>query len=169
MSCYRFLAPVAAVGLALSSAGPAAAAAPQHFGPFTNSGSVTVDCGGFDASISYTEIRRSIRYTDSAGHVTAIKRFTSAPDDTWINLSTGKTIHVRGNFVQTLDFTTGSVTITGYRYLVTEPGTGVTVQEVGRIVYTDETEQEILNEAGQHNVTSEEEIGSAFCGALAAP
>lgn len=166
MTHLRFLAPVAVMGMLLASAAPASAAPPEHRGPFVESGAVTVDCGAFDATINFTETRRSIWFTDADGNVTGIKRFVSAPDDTWVNLTTGKTIYVRGNFVQTWDVATGTVTITGFRYLVTEPGAGVTVQEVGRIVYTDQTEQEILSEAGQHNVTSEEEIGREFCGSL---
>lgn len=169
MTRLRFLAPIAVAGLMLTSECPASANPPGHFGPFVNSDSFTVDCGDFDATINFTETRRAVRYTDSDGNVTSIKRFVSAPNDTWTNLTTGKTILVRANFIQTWDAATGTVTITGFRYLVNETGGGVTVQEVGRIIYTDETEQEILSEAGQHNVTSEQEIGQEFCGALASP
>ncbi|MET3176626.1 UNVERIFIED_ORG: hypothetical protein ABIB52_004501 [Arthrobacter sp. UYCu721] len=166
MSPLRFLAPVAVAGLLLTSAGAASAAPPEHFGPFVESGSFVADCGDFDASITGTVSTRYNRFTDADGNVTSVQQFVSAPADTWINLETGKTIVVRAHFVQTWNAETGTLTIVGFRYLVNETGDGVTVQEVGHIVYTDRTEQEVISMAGQHEVYSEELIGPALCGAL---
>ena len=42
----------------------------------------------------------------------------------------------------------------------------MTVQEVGRIVYTDRTEQEIVSMAGQHELDSWDLIEPTLCGAL---
>lgn len=166
MSHLRFLAPVALTGILFASAAPASAAAPEHFGPFEGSGSFTADCGSFTASGSGYGSTRFTRFSDGNGEVTRIQQFVYAPADTWTNLTTGKTIVVRAHFVQTWDAKTGHLTVTGFRYLVNEAGEGVTVQEVGRIVYRDETEQEVVSMAGQHQVYSWDLIGPALCGAL---
>lgn len=166
MSHLGFLAPITAAGMLFASAGAATAAPPEHFGPFEGSGSFTADCGPFLAYVSGYGSTRFTRFTDANGDVTRIQQFVYAPADTWTNLTTGKTIAVRAHFVQTLDARTGSLTIVGFRYLVSEVGDGVTVQEVGRIVYADETEQDLLSMAGQHHIYSFDLIGPVLCGAL---
>lgn len=162
----RSLTPVATAIMLLASAGVAAADAPEHFGPFEGSGSFTVDCRAFEASVSGSGSYRATRFTDSNGNVTRIQEFISAPADTWVNLDTQKSIVVRGHFVQTWDARTDTLTVVGFRYLVNEAGDGVTVQEVGRIVYADRTEQEVISMTGQHELYSEELIGPALCGEL---
>ncbi|MFJ5860661.1 hypothetical protein ACIQCM_04500 [Pseudarthrobacter sp. NPDC092439] len=166
MTLLRFLAPAAAAVMVLASAAPGAAAAPEQFGPFEESYSFTVDCGPFDVAISGTASTRYTRFTDSEGNVTRVQQFVSAPADTWVNLTSQESIVVRGNFLQTWDASNGQLAIVGFRYLVNEPGDGVTVQEVGRIIYADRTELEVISMTGQHEVYSEELIGPAFCGEL---
>jgi hypothetical protein len=166
MSRLRFLAPVAVAAMVFASASPASAAAPEHFGPFVESGTGIADCGGFEASISGTVSTRYTRFSDAEGNITGLKQFVSAPADTWTNLTTGKSIVVRAHFVQTWDAATGNLTIVGFRYVVNEVGGGVTVQEVGRIVYADRTEQEILSMAGHHDISNWDLIGPVLCGAL---
>ncbi|PTT70200.1 hypothetical protein [Arthrobacter sp. HMWF013] len=166
MSRLRFQAPVAVAGILFASAGSASAAAPEHFGPDVQSGTGIADCGDFDASISGTVSTRYTVFKDADGNVTGFKQFVSAPADTWTNLETQKSIVVRGHFVQTWDAESSNLTVVGFRYVVNEASEGVTVQEVGRIVYADQSEQEILAMAGQHDISNWDLIGPVLCGAL---
>ena len=98
-------------------------------------------------------------------------QFVLAPSDEWVNTTTGKTIIVRGEFQQTFTRVPGTdeftLTIVGHRYMVNQPGLGVTVQDVGRIIYADPSEETILAMAGQHDLADQDLIGPVFCGALA--
>ncbi|MHA7279850.1 hypothetical protein ACX80H_08875 [Arthrobacter sp. MDT2-2] len=166
MSPLRFLTPLAIAATLLVSANSASAAAPERLGPFEDFGTFEIDCGSFKASGFGDISTRFTRFTDSEGNITKIQQFVSAPADTWVNLSTQKTIVIRGRFIQTWDAATGDLTIVGFRYLVNERGEGVTIQEVGRIVYTDRTEQEVISMAGQHELYRAELIDPAICSAL---
>ncbi|HEX8939817.1 MAG TPA: hypothetical protein VF763_06600 [Candidatus Limnocylindrales bacterium] len=59
-----------------------------------------------------------------------------------------------------------SKTITGFRYMVTEPGTGVTIRDVGRIVYGDLEQTVELWAAGKHDLVYESQFDGVFCAAL---
>lgn len=166
MSPLRFLSPLVIAAVLLVSANGASAAPPERFGPFEDFGTFDIDCGSFEALGSGDISTRFTRFTDSEGNVTRIQQFVSAPADTWVNPGTQKTIVIRGRFIQTWDAATGDLTIVGFRYLVNERGEGVTIQEVGRIVYTDRTEQEVISMAGQHELYRAELIDPAICSAL---
>ncbi len=84
-----------------------------------------------------------------------------------VNLDTGKTVTVRAHFVQTYDGTTGTVTVTGFRYLGTDPGSGVAIKDAGRILFADETEESVLFRAGRHDTATPDLLGPALCGAVA--
>ena len=67
---------------------------------------------------------------------------------------------------------TGSVggstkTITGYRYMVNEPGVGALIRDVGRITYGDLEQTIVLWQAGEHDLALAEAFQPTFCGALA--
>ena len=91
-----------------------------------------------------------------------VQQFVRAPSDEWVNTTTGKTIIVRGEFQQTYTRVPGTdeftVTIVGHRYMVNEPGLGVTVQEVGRIIYADPSEETILAMAGQGHDLADQDL-----------
>jgi hypothetical protein len=158
------------IGVSLP-AGAAAATAPERLGPFTETEQFTVDCGTFAAAVSGTSSTRFTVFFDASGDVTRAQQFVRAPGDLWENTTTGKSVVVRGEFVQTYTRVPGTdeftVTIVGFRYLVNEPGSGVIVQEVGRIVYAEPSEETILAMAGQHDLADEARITPVFCGALA--
>lgn len=164
------LAPAVALASVALTASPAAAAAPDHVGPFTETGTAVVDCGDFDATITGTVTRKATLFYDSDGTLVRVQEFVSAPRDVWENTDTGATIVVRGQFTQTYNRVDDSdvfdVTITGFRYLVNEPGTGVTTQEVGRIVYRDFTEQDVVSMAGQHDLYDGRTVEPTFCDAI---
>jgi len=167
---FKLLAPLVILASLALSAGPAAAAAPEQFGPFTESGSFTVDCGTFEATVTGTVTTHFKVFFDADGNVTRFQQFVLAPHDVWQNTQTGKSIVVRGQFEQTGTRIAGTdefrLTVVGHRYLVNEPGAGVIVQEVGRIVYADLTEQAIISMAGMHDLASEALIGPTICGAI---
>lgn len=164
------LAPAVVLASVVLTASPAAAEAPDHFGPFTETGTINVDCGDFDATITGTATRRATLFYDSDGAIIRVQEFVSAPRDVWENTETGARIVVRGQFKQTYnrvgDTDVFDVTITGFRYMVNEPGAGVTVQEVGRIVYSDFTEEDVVSMAGQHDLYDGRTVGPTFCDAI---
>ena len=159
-----------AASCALVPVAPASAAAPATFGPFTDTYAFTVDCGDFTAEVEGTATFRATVYVDADGDVVRWTQFVRAPRDSWTNTTTGKTIVVRGNFQQTYtpDVETGQVVVAirGFRYLVNEPGSGVTIQEVGRIAYDDLDETTVITMAGQHDLADPSLIGPTFCSAL---
>jgi hypothetical protein len=161
----------AAVASALTPLGSAAAAQPESFGPFTDPYSFTVDCGDFTALVEGTVTFRERVYHDADGELDRWVQFIRAPRDTWTNTTTGEQITVRGIFQQTYtptpDGETVTVAIRGFRYLVNEPGSGVTVTEVGKIIYDDLDETTPIFQAGQHDLANPALIEPTFCEALA--
>lgn len=171
MTRSRFLVvPVALCAAALWPGGTAAADGPVRF---TQSFPVDeeVDCGAFTATIEGEVTERYVVFLDEDGDLLRFTKYVSAPADVWTNTTTGASIVVRGHFVQTHVPVEGTdyfaVTIRGFRYLVNEPGTGVAVQEVGRITYADPGEQLALSQAGQHDLADPDDIVPTFCAALA--
>ena len=167
----QLLVPILVAAGLVSTAGPAAAVEPDHLGPFVESYDFTVDCGDFEATVTGTSSTRVTRFFDANGDVTRETVFVRAPYDVWTNTETGEFIVVRGEFQQTYTPIRGTdqttVTIRGFRYLVNEPKVGVTVQEVGRIVYGEPTEETILSLAGKHEAADSDQVEAVFCAELA--
>jgi len=167
MKRFRLMVPMLVVLRLLSSAGTVSAGQPIRLGPFVDTYQFTVDCGTFEATVSGTSSTRFVVFFDTSGNLTRVEQIVRAPADLWVNATSGSSIVVRGEFQQTFDVGAGTVTVVGFRYIVNQPGSGVTVQEVGRIVYADPIEETILSMAGQHNVAQENLIPGVFCAALA--
>lgn len=172
MNALRLLVPVSVATAAVLVTAPAAAAPPDRFVEARNvAGSFTVDCGTFTAEVTGTFSQRFTVFFDAAGQVTRFTEFVSAPRDVWTNTSTGESIVVRGHFVQVATRIPGTDTfdrtVTGFRYLVNEPGEGVTIRDVGRIVYDDLTEQTWSSVSGQHDFASSALLEPTFCAAIA--
>ena len=171
MRRLQLLVPLLTTAGVIAVASPAAAAEPEHLGPFIDSYDFTVDCGDFEATVTGTSSTRFTAFLDSDGNFTRLQQYVRAPHDEWTNTDTGKTIVVRGEFQQTYTPIPGidqiTVAIRGFRYLVNEPGRGVTVQEVGRIVYGEPTEETILFLAGIHEAADSDQVEAVFCAALA--
>ncbi len=171
MRPVRLLVPIAAVAAALSVAAPATATPPDHVVATSDENySFDVDCGTFTARVTGVVSNRFTVFFDAEGTVTRFTEFVSAPRDLWTNTSTGRSVVVKGHFVQVATRITGTDefdrTVTGFRYLVNEPGQGVTIRDVGRIVYDDLTEQTWTDVAGQHDLADGAAIGPTFCGAI---
>ena len=168
----RRLAVPASVAAAMVAAATASAAAPAQFGPFTDSySSIGMSCDGFDILIQGTETKRFTVFFDGSGNVTRVVRHDSAPHDTLTNTVTGKSIVVRAEFDEIITPIPGTdeatKTIVGFRYMVNEPGFGVTVRDVGRITYGDLEQTIVLWQAGEHDLALASSIEPTFCAALA--
>ena len=94
----------------------------------------------------------------SAGMAWTRMQLSWHPRMNWVNTTTGHTDHCARRIPADLTRVPGTdeftLTIVGHRYMVNQPGLGVTVQEVGRIIYADPSEETILAMAGQHDLVS---------------
>jgi hypothetical protein len=164
-----------APGLAIAALVPASvamASAPSQFGPFTNSYSeVGFNCDGFDILIEGTGTDSFTVFEDHAGEVTKVIYRARYPHDVLTNTVTGRSIVVRGVFNEFLERIPGTdeftKSIVGFRYLVNEPGVGVTIRDVGRISYADLEQTIVLWQAGEHELALDEAVEPTFCSALA--
>jgi hypothetical protein len=157
--------------------GSASAGPPDHFvQAFKEAGEFTFDCskvGDFDFEVHVvsTYSQRFTVFFDADGNITRFKEYVSAPHDVLTNTTTGESIVVRGHFVQVATRIAGTDefdrTITGFRYMVNEPGDGVTIQEVGRIVYDNLDETSWHDVAGQHDLANPMLVEPTLCAALA--
>jgi hypothetical protein len=165
-----FLVPAAAAA-ALLAASAANGAAPLELGTFTDTYDVIgMNCDGFDIRIQGSETQRFTVFFDDTGNVARVVKHDSAPHDTLTNTVTGKSIVVRGEFDETMTPIPGTdeatKTIVGFRYMVDEPGVGVTIRDVGRIVYGDFEQTILLWQAGEHDLALDSSIEPTFCAAL---
>jgi hypothetical protein len=130
-----------------------------------------MNCDSFDVLIQGTETRRFSVFLDDAGEVSKVIKYDSALHDTLTNTVTGKSIVVRGEFNEFMERIPGAdeftKTVVGHRYLVTEPGLGVTIRDVGRITYGHLEQTIVLWQAGKHDLALDSEIEPTFCDALA--
>jgi hypothetical protein len=159
------------LGAVLMTGTVAGAGAPERFGPFVQEYSfVGFSCDGFDIMIEGAGTDEFTIWFDDTGEVARVLYRARYPHDTLTNLTTGASIVVRGEFQETIvrDPGTGDFTksITGFRYLVNEPGTGITVRDVGRISYGDLEQTIVTWQAGKHDLALDAQIWEAFCAAL---
>jgi hypothetical protein len=157
---------------ALVAASVARAGGPLHSGPFANSYSfVGFNCEGFDILIEGEGTDSFTVFFDDAGEVMKVIYRAGYPHDTLTNTVSGRSIVVRGEFQEFIERIPGSdeftKTITGFRYLVNEPGVGVTIRDVGRITYGDLEQTIVLWQAGEHDLALDAEFEPTFCAALA--
>jgi len=81
------------------------------------------------------------------------------------NSVTGLTLHEHGHFTETIDLLSGTDTVTGNQEIANRPGTGVVVQDVGKVVY-DANGDLVFFAGGRHH--SEVLLGDqVLCDALA--
>ena len=168
----RLAAVLAVTACSVVAASSAAASAPDRVVLASNETvEFTVDCGGFEAHVSGQLSNRFTLFLDSEGTVTRATQFISAPRDVWTNTETGASIVVRGHFVQVLNRIPGTDefdrTVTGFRYMVNEPGEGVTIKDAGRIVYENLDETSWRDLAGRHDFADGALIETTLCAALA--
>ena len=117
--------------LAIPSAASALAPVSESFS-FSESG--TIKCSGFKDQFTDYYDGTEVTYFDSAGNpIRVVISAEHHSDDT--NSVTGLTVHEHGHFTITSDLLTGTETITGNQEIANRPGTGIVVQDVGRVVY----------------------------------
>ena len=125
---------LAACAVALWLLGPsiASARAPEREAfSFSNPG--VVDCATFEDQFTDFFAARAVRYFDAAGDPTRIViHWEHHSNDT--NSATGLTLHEHGHFTETIDLMSGTDTITGNEEIANRPGTGVVVQDAGKVV-----------------------------------
>jgi hypothetical protein len=131
---------VALVGLFALTAvfgllGPATAAgrAPER-STFSFSNPGVIDCGSFKDQFTDFFAAHAVTYFDRAGDpIRIVIHWEHHSNDT--NSVTGLTLHEHGHFTETIDLLSGTDTITGNQEIANRPGTGVVVQDVGKVVY----------------------------------
>jgi len=168
IALFFVLAVVLALGLATS---PARASGPLHDGPFMNSYDfIGFNCDGFDIRLEGAGTDSFTTFLDDAGDVTRVIYRARYPHDTLTNTVSGSSIVVRGEFQEVLNRIPGTdqftKTISGFRYMVNEPATGVTIRDVGLITYGDLGQTIILWQAGEHELALDAAFEPTFCGAL---
>jgi hypothetical protein len=168
----KWLAIAGLVTTALLAASVARASGPLHFGPFTNSYSfIGFNCDGFDILIEGAGTDSLTVFLDDAREVTKVIYRARYPHDTLTNTVTGKSIIVRGEFQEFIERIPGTdeftKTIDGFRYMVNEPGVGVTIRDVGQITYGDLEQTIVLWQAGEHDLALDAAREPTFCAALA--
>jgi hypothetical protein len=144
---------------------PAAAAGPEHFGPFEDAYDFSVDCGSFDATIAGVSQTWFTFWSEDRFMMRVL-----APADTITNLSTGRSVVIRGEFSQTMERIGDDewrVTVRGHRYMVNEPGAGLVIADVGRIVYGNLDEDLVLSAAGRHELAQPTEVEPRLCTVVA--
>jgi uncharacterized protein YlzI (FlbEa/FlbD family) len=149
------------------------AAGPDQWGPFEWSDTYYGSCGNdFDVRLDTHGWEALTVWADEDYNVNKVIDRVRAPADVFTNLSTGRQIVVRGEFQEIIERVPGTEeftkTITGFRDLINDPGSGVIFQEVGRIVYGDLLQTIVLWEAGQHQGVFDEDF-AVFCDFLAEP
>jgi hypothetical protein len=163
---------VGVAATALMAATAAKAGGPFHFGPFTNSySSIEFNCNGFDILVEGEGTDSYTIFRNDAGELTRVIYRARYPHDTLTNTVSGKSIVVRGEFQEVITPIAGTdeftKTITGFRYMVTEPGSGATIREVGRITYGELEQTIVLWQAGRHDLAFDAAFQPTFCAALA--
>jgi hypothetical protein len=161
----RLAVPAIAAVLAAVLLPSARAAGPDQFGPFEDTYDFTVDCGSFDATIAGV----SRTWVTVWGDGTTVDRLLMrvlAPADTLTNTTTGRSVVVRGEFSETAERIGDDewrVTVRGHRYMVNEPGKGLVIADVGRIVYGNLEEDDVLSAAGRHELAQPAEVEPRIC------
>ena len=93
----------------------------------------TIDCGTFEDQFTDFFDGAGATYFDSAGNpIRIVVRWEHHSNGT--NSATGLTLHEHGHFTETIDLLTGTDTITGNEEIMNRPGSGVVVQDVGKVV-----------------------------------
>lgn len=154
------------------------AAAPLHDGPYSWDETIyfpdfCAEAGpGMEVELRTQGWQAFTVWADENGDVTKVLYRVRAPHDVFTNLATGRQIVVRGAFQEIIERIPGTddftKTISGFRYLINEPGSGVVVQEVGRIIYADLEQTLAIWQAGKHDLVYEQDF-AVFCDLLAQP
>jgi hypothetical protein len=154
---------VAAIMVVMAASSSTAAKPVIDEGTFT--GTVVLgDCGDFQVLDQFVLNFRAKLFFDENGELVRIVEQINGTD-TFINSQTGKEFTSRFQNTEHIDLTAGPVrTVTGVQGLLTVPGSGAVLLDVGRIVTNLETD-EVTFQAGPHQLVEGDLAG--LCEALA--
>ena len=162
------------VGLATLVPAPAVAAAQERqvVARFTAPFEDTIDCGeygpyDFDDVFSGWQ-RLSITEVYAGDGTLEQVVLSSTYREVDRNATTGATLSLRGSYTQTLDFTTGTMTLTGNVGSATLADGTRFVREIGRLVLSLETREPVFV-AGPHEALELGGVSAAVCAALDDP
>jgi len=132
--------------------------------PFSDPLTGNYDCGAFTVTISGQDKGHVKTWFDRAGNpIMQVGHIKANEVDT--NDSTGKAILIRTAIAVHVDFLAGTTALSGARNLSTEPGSGVVIQHVGRVVIG--LDGEPISLSGKFPEFEAAYIGQDFCAALA--
>jgi hypothetical protein len=121
-----------AAALALLVGSPALAAPPERL-EYDLQFDGVIDCGTFvDNFTDFFHVRETDEFDVDGNLVRILLHIEHHSND--VNSVTGFTIHEHGHSYVVVDFVAGTTTITGNSELATRKGTGVVIQDTGRIV-----------------------------------
>jgi hypothetical protein len=115
------------------SAGAGAGPRTQERFSFSDPFSGSFECGTFTATLSGHDHGHVVTWFDANGDPIKQEGHIRATE-TDVNTATGKAIEAVTSLNVHVDFVAGTTSLTGVRNLSTEPGRGVVVQHVGRVV-----------------------------------
>jgi hypothetical protein len=125
---------LATTAIAASSAAPALASGlvkQRSSYPLEFLGSI--DCGSFTDNYVDRYDVTEVDVFDADGNLLRVEyQAVHTSDDT--NSVTGFTLHEHGHFYQVVDFVSRTITISGNREVANRTGSGVVIQDTGRIV-----------------------------------
>lgn len=116
----------------IGAGGAATAAAPTRE-PVHDSQAGSIDCGTFhDDFVDFYDGTVTTWYDEAGNPSRQVFHLTHLSND--VNSVTGKTIHEHGTFTETLDYVNGTDSVAGRLEIATVPGSGVVIQDAGRLV-----------------------------------
>jgi hypothetical protein len=158
---------IVALAAGLVAAAPAGATPPTREDLGTNPYEFSVDCSpyGFNFSniVQGEESLWIETFYDAAGNpikVVVHDGFT----ETDTNSVTGKTLPFSQTWINTYDLVTGTRTVVGKEFVMTDPGEGIVIQDTGRNVF--DYPHHVTFDAGIHEVLYGD-IDQLACSALA--
>jgi hypothetical protein len=121
------------------------------------------DCGTFTYTISGRDKGHVKTWFDGDGNpIMQVGHIKANEVDT--NDATGKAILIRTDLAVHMDFTAGTVALSGARNVSTEPGSGVVIQHVGHVVIGPDGQPISLR--GKYPEFEATYVGQDFCAAL---
>jgi len=163
VGCRTLVASTCALALGLVVATGAGAAKPTKDGVAVIPYGFAADCGAFANVVQGQETFWAQTFFDRRGNpVSRVEHDAFAETDT--NSVSGATLRFSGRTVTTYDLVVGTRTVVGKEFLMTDPGGGAVIHDVGRVVFDEPFH--VSFEAGRHDVLHGN-IDELACRALA--
>ena len=143
---------------------PSASALAPDRQPISFVGHGVIDCGTFvDAFDDFFNGFETIYFDQAGDPIRDVLNLEHHSNDS--NSLTGLVVHEHGHFMVSFDLLTGTATVTGNQEIITRPGIGVVLQDVGRVVF--DVNGDLVFFAGGIFHSQELQGEQIFCDALA--